>query len=127
MSNFFGGGFTAPPSSQCKLRQPAGPFQQQPALPIASAPIPAAFPNQAFTQPARMLGASMPAAAPQPQPQYQARAYVLPVMEPAHQGPQMAQAQPQDERAYVQAPGPMGPRSYPVMKKGEAPCPICRG
>lgn len=135
MSNFFGGGFTAPPNSQCKLRQAQGPFQQQPVGPVQTGPIPTAFPQQhqqPFTQPMVHLGAAVPPyAPPAPPPQVHAapRAVLLPVVQPTMQGP--AQPPPQQEaepaRQYVQAPGPMGPRSFPVMKKGEAPCPICRG
>lgn len=122
MTNFFGGGFTAPPGSKCTLRQAPGPFQQQPVMPLNAGPIPASFPQQQFTQPMHQLGVSAPA--PAPLPQYQPRAHVLPVVE---LGQQQMEPAPQPERQYVQTPGPMGPRSYPVMKKGEAPCPICRG
>ena len=130
MSIFFGGGFTAPPNAQCKLRQPQGPFQQQPVGPVQTGPIPTAFPQQPFTQPMVHLGASVPPYAPPapPPPAVHAapRAVLLPVVQPALQGP--APQQPvEDPRQYVQVPGPMGPRSYPVMKKGEAPCPVCRG
>lgn len=132
MSNFFGGGFTAPPNSQCKLRQAQGPFEQQPMGPVRTGPIPTSFPQQQpFTQPMVHLGAAVPPyapPAPPPPPVHAAqRAVLLPVVQPALQGPMQQYPEPEPARQYVQAPGPMGPRSFPVMKKGEAPCPICRG
>lgn len=100
--NIFGGGFTAPPGNSCKLR-PAGtaPLQGQPqgAVPIAT---PGGFPAQQQTQPMRQLGV-VPAA-------------------PTVSAPPAAPT-----RQSTQVNTPFGPKSVPVMKKGEAPCPICRG
>lgn len=99
--NIFGGGFTAPPGNSCKLR-PAGtvPLQGQPQ---GSVPVhaPGMFQNQQ-TQPMRQLGV-VPAA-------------------PTVTAPPAA---PQGQSTQVNT--PFGPKSVPVMKKGEAPCPICRG
>lgn len=97
MGNMFGGGFTAPPGSVCKLRgqQPQG----------------NGFPQQAQTVPVRQLGV-VPVQAP-----------VLGVVPPQNQ----VQAPPVQAVARPVAPqSPVGPASYPVMKKGEAPCPVCR-
>jgi hypothetical protein len=47
-------------------------------------------------------------------------------------GPDYGLAMDQATRQYTpagpaQQQGAVGPTSYPVMKKGEAPCPVCRG
>lgn len=119
MSYFFGGGFTAPPSSSCKLVPPMNPLAQHHVGPVPLGPIrPAAPPpqmaavqqyTQQYTQQLHQLGA-------------QGRVLGV-VPPPAPVEPQ--QAPP--PRQVIQAPGPFGPVTYPVMKKGEAPCPVCRG
>jgi hypothetical protein len=119
MSYFFGGGFTAPPSSTCKLVPSTNPLAQHYAGPVPLGPIrPAAPPPpmqtapppQQYTQQIHQLG-------------IQGRVLGV-VPAPAPVEPQQA---PPPPHQVVQAPGPFGPVSYPVMKKGEAPCPVCRG
>jgi hypothetical protein len=77
----------------------AVPLRQAHGAPAAAAP-----PPQQFTQPMRQLGVVPPGGSP------------LGVVAPA----------PRQYAAATQQ-GPAGPVSYPVMKKGEAPCPVCRG
>jgi len=124
--NMFGGGFTGPPNSSCKLRQG---MQQQPAQ---------------FTVPVRQLGtvpiqpsfgvlappAVAPALAPAP------AAAAAPQAPPLHVVPALGVqpsqnvqgvARPVAPSPAVQPNSPIGPTSYKVMKKGEAPCPVCRG
>lgn len=110
---FFGGGFTGSPNNVVKLRQAPGPFIQaalqgapQGGVPIALAGTKA---PQPFTQHARQLGIVPAQYAP-----------------PPTQDAQLQQALPAPTQL-TQGNGAMGPSSYPVMKKGEAPCPICRG
>lgn len=79
----------------------AVPLRQGPGAPAAAAPAP-----QQFTQPMRQLGV-VPAGTP------------LGVVPPAPR--QYTPAAPAQQQ------GPVGPASYPIMKKGEAPCPVCRG
>lgn len=120
-SYFFGGGFTGHANSACKLRQSANPLAQQHMGPVQLGPIGAPAPQQAapppppppqqFTQQIRQLGVQQPR--------------VLGVVPPA--APLPIEQPPAPPQQFVQSHGPMGPVSYPVMKKGEAPCPVCRG
>lgn len=125
MSQFFGGGFTAPPGNACKLRAAQGPFQQPPATnavplsPVMGAQQPSPFPTQPFTVPMHQLGGTMPYSRP--------LSIVQPQAEQSRALAQAPQAPAEDPRQYVQGNTGMGPVRYPVMKKGEAPCPICRG
>lgn len=84
-SIFGGGGFTAPPGSQCKLVGQPGQAAQA---------VPQLQPQQPMGQPVQ-LGQAVPSLAPQ--------------------------------QGFFQPRPLMGPAVYPVMKKGEAPCPVCRG
>jgi hypothetical protein len=108
--SMFGGGFIAPPNSQCKLRQ--------------------GLPQNQFTSPVRQLGV-IPVSPP---------FGVVPTQRPAlaqapSQAPVAFPASSQNVRGLarpaMQTPAvtnsPIGPTSYKVMKKGEAPCPVCRG
>lgn len=96
--SIFGGGFTGSPRNAVPLRPTQG-------APAGAVP-PSEAPPQQFTQPMRQLGV-IPSGTP------------LGVVQPAPR--QYAPAAP------VQPQGAVGPVSYPVMKKGEAPCPVCRG
>lgn len=117
--NMFGGGFTGPPNSSCKLRQG---MQQQPAQ---------------FTVPVRQLGvvpiqpsfgvlppSPGPAAAPAPQAP---PLHVVPALGVQPSQNVQGVARPVAPSPAVQPNSPIGPSSYKVMKKGEAPCPVCRG
>lgn len=123
MSYFFGGGFTAPPNSTCKLVPSTNPLSQHYAGPVPLGPIrPAAAPQP------------MQVAPPPPPPQqYTQQIHQLGVqgrvlgVVPAPAPVEPQQPPPMPTHQVVQAPGPFGPVSYPVMKKGEAPCPVCRG
>jgi hypothetical protein len=95
--SIFGGGFTGSPRNAVPLRPQGTPV---------GAGLPSGTVLQQFTQPMRQLGV-VPAGTP------------LGVVQPAPR--QYTPAAP------VQPQGAVGPASYPVMKKGEAPCPICRG
>lgn len=108
--SIFGGGFTAPPQAACKLRnaQP-GLFQQPPMI---------LGPQQAVTTQVNRLGVVAPAPAPVGRP-------APAVAQPIGVVPPPAPVQPSYQT--TTAPGPFGPQVYRVMKKGEAPCPICRG
>lgn len=129
--NIFGGGFTAPPNSSCKLRQGMQQQPQQftsPVVKVGNLPAPT-FGVQP-TVPAPQLGV---------QPRQNVQGFARPVMSapaPAQTPPPIqipapaaAAAAPaaQPPSIYVQGNSPMGPTSYKVMKKGEAPCPVCRG
>jgi len=132
--NIFGGGFTGSPNSQCKLRQGMQQQQQQftsPVVKVGNLPGPTfgvvpqpPAPSVAPQQASRTLGV---------QPHQNVHGFARPVMSapppPPIQvpAPAPAPAAAQSPSIYVQGNSPMGPTSYKVMKKGEAPCPICRG
>lgn len=125
--NIFGGGFTGPPNAACKLRQGMQQQTQQftsPVVKVGNLPAPT------FGVPPAPVAAP---AAPQlgVQPRQNVHGFARPVMSapppPPIQIPAPAPAAPQSPSVYVQGNSPMGPTSYKVMKKGEAPCPICRG
>jgi hypothetical protein len=108
--SIFGGGFAAPPNSQCKLRQ--------------------GLPQNQFTSPVRQLGVvpvSPPfGVVPRQQPALSAPPQQAPV-QPAPSQNVRGMARPLVQTPAVTPNSPIGPTSYKVMKKGEAPCPICRG
>jgi len=111
--NVFGGGFTAPPNSQCKLRQAQGTPQQQ------------------FTNPVRQLGV-LPVTppfgvTPPPGPMQPNLGVVPGPVVQNGQGPNVQGFARPVAPPQVQPQSPVGPQSYKVMKKGEAPCPVCRG
>jgi hypothetical protein len=107
MSTFFGSGFTPPPNAQYKLRQD--------------------LPQNQFTSPVRQLGA-IPVSPPFPMlAQQQAPP---PPQVPVQQAPPQnvrGIARPALQSTALPSNSPIGPTSYKVMKKGEAPCPVCRG
>lgn len=120
--NFFGGGFTGPPNSQCKLRQnmPQGQQFTSPVRQLGTVPVAASFGVQP-TIPAAPAPLAPPLHVVPPrslgvQPPQNVQGLARPVVSAGGQPPPAMQHN-----------SPIGPSSYKVMKKGEAPCPICRG
>lgn len=119
--SIFGGGFTAPPNSACKLRQAQGgqPSQQftSPVRQLGTVPMNPSFgvlPTVPIQQPRLGVQPQQQIVQPPSAPQQNVQGYARPAVPVAPGGP-------------LQQNSPVGPSSYKVMKKGEAPCPVCRG
>jgi hypothetical protein len=119
--NMFGGGFTGPPNSACKLRQGV---QQQPqfTVPVRQLGAVPIQPSFGVLPPAAVAPTLPPAPAPQAPP-----LHVVPALGVQPQQNVRGMARPVAPSPAIQPNSPIGPTSYKVMKKGEAPCPVCRG